>query len=99
MLRSVIAMMRGNTALRRAVLERRNRMEERLAALLARRMKANLRKDSAPVLLAYLTRALTDTAFNVWYDQDRNDVAGLVDELFATLGAHATPRRRRSARR
>ena len=36
-------------------------------------------------LLAYLTRALVDTAFNVWYDQNRDDVAELVDELFAQL--------------
>lgn len=99
LLRSVIAMMRGNTALRRAMLERRNRMEERLAALLARRMKTDLRKDSAPVLLSYLTRALTDTAFNVWYDQRRKGVPALVDELFATLGAHAAPKRRRAERR
>jgi AcrR family transcriptional regulator len=94
MLRSVIAMMRGNTALRRAMLERRNRMEERLAELLARRMSSDLRRDSTPVLLAYLTRALSDTAFNVWYDQQRDDVAALVDELIAGLRRHTAPSRK-----
>jgi AcrR family transcriptional regulator len=98
MLRSVIEMMRGNTALRRAMLERRNRMEERLAALLARRMKRDLRKDSSPVLLAYLTRALSDTAFNIWYDQQRRDIPALVDELIAALRTHTAPARRSSRR-
>lgn len=88
MIRSVIEMLRGNTALRRAMLERRNRMEERLAALLARRMRRDLRSDPAPVLLAYLTRALTDTAFNVWYDQQRTDIPALVDELLTALRTH-----------
>jgi AcrR family transcriptional regulator len=100
LVRGVIGMMRGNTALRRAMLERRNRMEERLAVVLARRMGLDpLRHDSAPVLLAYLTRAVSDTAFNVWYDQRREDVAGLVDELVATLRSVAAPPRRRGGRR
>lgn len=96
MIRSVIEMLRGNTALRRAMLERRNRLEERLAALLARRMQRDLRSDPAPVLLAYVTRALTDTAFNVWYDQQRTDIPALVDELLTALRSHtgrsASPR-------
>jgi AcrR family transcriptional regulator len=100
LIRGVIAMMRGNTALRRAMLERRNRMEERLAVVLARRMGRDpLRRDSAPVLLAYLTRAVSDTAFNVWYDQRREDIAGLVDELVATLRSVAAPPRRGGGRR
>jgi AcrR family transcriptional regulator len=100
LIRGVIGMMRGNTALRRAMLERRNRMEERLAVVLAGRMGLDpLRRDSAPVLLAYLTRAVSDTAFNVWYDQRREDVAGLVDELVATLRSVAAPPRRRGGRR
>ncbi|HEX9190161.1 MAG TPA: TetR family transcriptional regulator [Vicinamibacteria bacterium] len=99
LIRGVIEMMRGNTALRRAMLERRNRMEERLAVVLARRMGLDPRRDSAPVLLAYLTRAVSDTAFNVWYDQRREDVAGLVDELLTTLRSVAAPPRRRGGRR
>ena len=75
------------------------RMEERLAVVLARRMGLDLRRDSAPVLLAYLTRAVSDTAFNVWYDQRREDVAGLVDELVSTLRSVAAPPRRGGGRR
>jgi AcrR family transcriptional regulator len=99
LIRGVIEMLRGNTALRRAMLERRNRMEERLAVVLARRMGLDLRRDSAPVLLAYLTRAVSDTAFNVWYDQRREDIAGLVDELVSTLRSVAAPPRRGGGRR
>jgi AcrR family transcriptional regulator len=98
LIRGVIKMLRGNTALRRAMLERRNRMEERLAVVLARRMGRD-RRDSAPVLLAYLTRAVSDTAFNVWYDQRREDVAGLVDELVSTLRSVAAPPRRGGGQR
>jgi AcrR family transcriptional regulator len=98
LIRGVIKMLRGNTALRRAMLERRNRMEERLAVVLARRMGLD-RRDSAPVLLAYLTRAVSDTAFNVWYDQRREDVAGLVDELVSTLRSVAAPPRRGGGQR
>jgi AcrR family transcriptional regulator len=90
MIRSVIEMLRGNTALRRAMLERRNRMEERLAVLLARRMRRDPRSDPAPVLLAYLTRALSDTAFNVWYDQQRTDIPALVGELMTALRTHTS---------
>jgi AcrR family transcriptional regulator len=98
LIRGVIKMLRGNTALRRAMLERRNRMEERLAVVLARRMGRD-RRDSAPVLLAYLTRAVSDTAFNVWYDQRREDIAGLVDELVSTLRSVAAPPRRGGGQR
>ena len=73
--------------LRRAMLERHARMEERLAALLAERLGIDPDEDSTPALLAFLARAMYDTAFNVWYDQDRKDVAGLVGELFAKLRA------------
>lgn len=99
LIRGVIKMLRGNTALRRAMLERRNRMEERLAVVLARRMGLDVRRDSAPVLLAYLTRAVSDTAFNVWYDQRREDIAGLVDELVSTLRSVAAPPRRGGGQR
>ena len=31
---------------------------------------------------------MMDTAFNVWYDQGRKDVASLVDELLEILAEH-----------
>ena len=58
-------------------------MEERLAVQLADRLGVDPAQDSAPALLAFVARAMMDTAFNVWYDQSRQDVAGLVAELFA----------------
>jgi AcrR family transcriptional regulator len=81
--RAVIRLLRESRTLRRAMLERHARMEERLAALLAGRLGIDPATDSTPALLAFVARALMDTAFNVWYDQRRTDVAGLVEELFA----------------
>ena len=67
------------------MLERHARMEERLAALVARRTGANPRKDPTPALLAFVARALMDTAFNVWFDQKPRDVGAMVDDLFRRL--------------
>lgn len=83
--RAIIRLLRESRSLRRAMLERHARMEERLAAQLAARLELDPATDSRPALLAFLARAMMDTAFNVWYDQRRTDVAGLVDELFAEL--------------
>jgi len=86
-MRGIIRLLRESPALRRAMLDRHARMEERLAALVAERTGIDPERDSTPALIAFLARALFDTAFNVWYDQDRKDVAGLVDELLAKLRA------------
>jgi len=88
-LRAVIRLLRESRTLRRAMLERHARMEERLAELFASRLGSDPERDSAPALIAFLARALMDTAFNVWYDQRRTDIPGLVDELFEKL-AHLT---------
>jgi AcrR family transcriptional regulator len=85
--RAVIRLLRESRTLRRAMLERHARMEERLATLLARRLRIDPARDSTPALLAFVARALLDTAFNVWYDQDRQDIPALIDELFAKLSA------------
>jgi hypothetical protein len=37
------------------------------------------------MLLAFLTRALNDSAFNAWYDHETEDIAGLVDDLISRL--------------
>jgi AcrR family transcriptional regulator len=86
--RTIIRLLRESRTLRRAMLERHALMEERLAAQLADRLGTDPAKDSTPALLAFVARAMMDTAFNVWYDQGRKDVAGLVAELFAKLAAH-----------
>ena len=83
--RGIIRLLRESRSLRRALLERHARMEERLAAQLAGRMAVDPATDSKPALLAFLARAMMDTAFNVWYDQRRSDVTALVDELFRKL--------------
>jgi AcrR family transcriptional regulator len=83
--RAIIRLLRESPSLRRAMLDRHARMEERLALQIAGRMGVDPLRDSTPALAAFLTRALIDTAFNVWYDQEREDVVGLVDELFARL--------------
>jgi formamidopyrimidine-DNA glycosylase len=44
--------------------------------------------DSTPTLLAFVARAMMDTAFNIAYDHGRTDVAALVAELFAKMGKH-----------
>ena len=67
------------------MMERHARMEERLAALLARRLRADPRRDPTPALLAFVARALMDTAFNVWFDQRPADVGAMVDDLFRRL--------------
>jgi AcrR family transcriptional regulator len=95
LIRGVIRAIRKTSALRRAMLERRNRMEERLAALLAKRLGTDPLKDSTPALLAFLTRALHDTAFNVWFDQEPSDVGAMVDDLFRRLRAAVVPLRQR----
>ena len=86
--RTIIRLLRESRSLRRAMMERHALMEERLAAQLADRLGADPTKDSAPALLAFIARAMLDTAFNVWYDQGKKDVGALVDELFATLAEH-----------
>jgi AcrR family transcriptional regulator len=86
--RTIIRLLRESRTLRRAMMERHALMEERLAAQLADRLGADVTKDSTPALLAFIARAMLDTAFNVWYDQGRKDVAGLVAELFAALATH-----------
>jgi AcrR family transcriptional regulator len=85
--RGLIRLLRESRTLRRAMLERHARMEERLAALLAERLAIDPGRDSTPALVAFLARAMLDTAANVWYDQDRKDVSGLIDELFSKLAA------------
>lgn len=85
--KGVVRLLRESRPLRRAMLERHARMEERLSILLAHRMGIDPERDSTPALLAFLARAMFDTAFNVWYDQDRDDAPELVGELFAKLRA------------
>ena len=82
---AIIRLVRESPTLRRAMLDRNARMEERLAALLAARMKADPRRDPTPALLAFVARALIDTAFNVWFDQQPADVGAMVDDLFRRL--------------
>jgi AcrR family transcriptional regulator len=86
LVRDTIRLLRETSALRRAVMERRNRLEERIAALMVRRMGATSH-DNTPMLLAFLTRALYDTAFNAWYDHETDDIVGLVDDLVSRLCA------------
>jgi AcrR family transcriptional regulator len=86
LVRDTIRLLRETSALRRAVMERRNRLEERIAALMVRRMGADS-SDNTPMLLAFLARALHDTATNAWYDHETDDIAGLVDDLIARLRA------------
>jgi AcrR family transcriptional regulator len=95
-MRAIIRLLRESRSLRRAMLERHARMEERLAAHLAERLGVDPTRDSTPALLAFLTRAMMDTAFNVWYDQNRKDIAGLVEELFAKVAELTRPPRKKS---
>jgi AcrR family transcriptional regulator len=92
--RTIIRLLRESRSLRRAMLERHALMEERLAVLLADRMHVDPAEDSSPALLAFVARALVDTAYNVWYDQGRKDIEALVAELFKKLGAHLREGRR-----
>lgn len=89
--RAIIRLLRESPTLRRAMLDRHARMEERLGVQLADRLGTDLAADSTPTLAAFLARAMIDTAFNVWYDHERDDVAALVDELFAKLPGLARP--------
>ena len=91
---AIIRLLRESRTLRRAMLERHARMEERLAVLIAERTGADPGKDPTPALLAFVTRALVDTAFNVWFDQRPADVGAMVDTLFRKLRAAVSPRRR-----
>jgi AcrR family transcriptional regulator len=84
LIRYVIRLLRETSVLRRAMMERRNRLEERIAALMAERLGAPA-DDNTPMLLAFITRALHDTAFNAWYDHETDDIAGLVDDLVGRL--------------
>ena len=86
LVRYSIRLLRETSVLRRAIMERRNRLEERIAALMARRLGA-ARDDNTPMLLAFVARALHDTAFNAWYDHETDDIAGLVDDLVDRLRA------------
>jgi AcrR family transcriptional regulator len=86
LVRDSIRLLRETSALRRAMMERRNRLEERIAALMARRLGA-ARDDDTPMLLAFVARALHDAAFNAWYDHETGDIAGLVDDLVGRLRA------------
>jgi AcrR family transcriptional regulator len=84
LVRYIIRLLRETSALRRAMMERRNRLEERIAALMARRLGTAI-DDNTPMLLAFVTRALHDTAFNAWYDHETDDIADLVDDLVSRL--------------
>jgi len=92
--RAIIRLLRESRTLRRAMLERHARMEERLASLIAERTGADPLRDPTPALLAFVSRALMDTAFNVWFDQRPRDVGAMVDDLFRRLRAVVAPRRR-----
>jgi len=92
-IRWVIRSLREKSRLRRAMMERRNRLEERIAALMTQRLHAEP-DDTTPMLLAFVSRALHDTAFNAWYDNETEDVAGLVDNLvdrLRTVVAYPSP--------
>ena len=86
MIRCTIRLLRETNSLRQVVMARNSRLEERIAALMTRRLRARA-ADSTPMLLGFVTRALLDTAFNAWYDHETEDVAGLVDDLMARLRA------------
>ena len=83
--RAIIRLLRESRTLRRALLERHARLEERLALLIAVRTGADMRRDPTPALLAFLARALMDTAFNVWYDQRPRNVGAMIEDLFRRL--------------
>jgi AcrR family transcriptional regulator len=90
--RAIVRLLRESPTLRRAMLERHARMEERLAVLIARRAGTDLRKDPTPALLAFVARALMDTAFNVWFDQHPEDAGAMIDDLFRRLRTLVSPR-------
>ena len=84
LVRDATRLLRETNALRRALMERRNRLEERIAALMIQRL-GTTGEDNTPMLLAFLTRALSDTAFNAWYDHETDDIPRLVDDLISRL--------------
>lgn len=86
LVRDATRLLRETSALRRALMERRNRYEERIAAVMIQRL-GTTSEDNTPTLLAFLTRALNDTAFNAWYDHETDDIPGLVDDLISRLCA------------
>jgi AcrR family transcriptional regulator len=86
LVRYVIRILRETSILRRAIMERRNRIEERIAGLMAQRLGVDS-NDNTPMLLAFVTRALHDTVYNAWYDHETEDIAGLVDDLVGRLRA------------
>lgn len=86
LVRDTTRLLRETSALRRAVMERRSRVEERIAALMVQRLKTT-KEDSTPMLLAFLTRALYDTAFNAWYDNETDDISKLIDDLIHRLSS------------
>lgn len=88
LVRDAIRLLRETSALRRALMEHRSRLEERIAALMLQRL-GTTSEDNTPILLAFLTRALSDTAFNAWYDHETDDIDGLVDDLISRLCAIA----------
>ena len=96
--RAIVSLLRESRTLRRAMLERHARLEERLAVLIAARYGADPRRDPHPALLAFLARALLDTAWNVWYDQRPRDVGAMIDDLFRRLRAVVSQPRRRAHR-
>jgi AcrR family transcriptional regulator len=89
LVRYVIRLLRETNVLRRAMMERRNRLEERIAALMSQRLGVDS-NDNTPMLLAFITRALHDTVFNAWYDHETDDIDGLVDDLVGQLRAIVT---------
>lgn len=97
--RAILRLLRESPTLRRAMLERHARMEERLAALVARRTGVSLRKDPTPALVGFVARALMDAAFNVWFDQRPADVRAMIDDLFRRLRVVVSPGGRRAGGR
>jgi AcrR family transcriptional regulator len=97
--RAIISLLRESRTLRRALLERHARLEERLAVLIAVRTGVDPRRDPTPALLAFLARALMDAAFNVWYDQRPPSVGVMIDDLFRRLRAVVAPAPRTRPRR
>ena len=95
---AIVRLLRRSRTLRRAMLERHARLEERLARMIAVRTGADTRRDPSPALLAFVARALSDTAFNVWFDQRPADVGGMVDDLFRRLRVIVAPGRGRARR-
>lgn len=83
-IRDTTRLLRETSGLRRAVMERRSRLEERVAAMMTQRL-GTTNEDNTPMLLAFLTRALNDTAFNAWYDHETDDITRLIDDLVGRL--------------